>query len=179
LISSSSSSSLSLTDDSSENNLESSDSDFSPLLSDSEHREIEEFILNGEDDNIKDITSKMMKCTLVPGLKPNNTSDNRKHNNVQNNNISEELNYNDNNIQNNNNFSDKTTDDVFEDIIIEEEIYDDDIRQLRSFEESEPFIEPYINSPEVIKEKDDDNNNQQRESLITNTSKIITSDVPR
>jgi hypothetical protein len=67
---------LSLTDDSFEKDLEPSDSDFSPLLSDSEHREIEEFILNGEDDNIKDITLKMMKCALVPGLNPINISDN-------------------------------------------------------------------------------------------------------
>jgi hypothetical protein len=55
LTSSSSSSSLSLTDDSSENDLENSDSDFSPL-SDPEHRKIEEFILNKEDDDIKDFT---------------------------------------------------------------------------------------------------------------------------
>jgi hypothetical protein len=99
LIPSSSSSSLSLTDDSFENDLESSYSDFSPLLSDSEHREIEEFILNREDDDIKDITSKMMKYALVLGLNSNNINDNKEHN------ISEES---------SNNNSKKPTGDVFE-----------------------------------------------------------------
>jgi hypothetical protein len=111
-IPSSSSSSSSLTDDSSENDLESSDSDFSPLLSSSEHREIEELTLKREDDNIKDITLKMMKCALVPVLNPINIGDNQEYNDIQDNNTSEVLIHNNNNVQNNNNFSDNSTEDV-------------------------------------------------------------------
>jgi hypothetical protein len=62
---------------------------------------------------------------VVPGLNPINTSDNQANDK----NISEELDCKNSNIQNNNDFSDNSTEDVFEDIIIEEEVQDDNDNQ--------------------------------------------------
>jgi hypothetical protein len=91
----------------------------------------------------------MMKRTLVPGLNPN-INDNKEHN------ISEEL--------SNNNNKKKSTGflDVFEE----------------SSEESDPFIEPYIDLPKVM-EEEDDNSNQQQESSISNTSKTIATHIAK
>jgi predicted RNA binding protein with dsRBD fold (UPF0201 family) len=68
------------------------------------------------------------------------------------------LGLNPNNINDNkeHNISEKSTDDVFE-----------------KSSDSDPFIEPYVDLPEIVEEERDNDDNQQLESSITNTPRTI------
>jgi hypothetical protein len=85
-----------------EYDLESSDTDFSPLLSSSEYGKIEEFVLNVEDDEINDINLNMMKLSL-----------NKKLDVINNNNDYNNNNDNNNNNNGDDNTSEKSTDNSF------------------------------------------------------------------